>query len=207
MSAAHDSAVFPAVALGTSATEASHPVARLAKGAEERIRSIVAEHYAFLWRSLRRLGVREADVEDAAQRCLLVVAARIDDIVVGKEKTFLFGVVLRVAKSARRSDEAEARVLDGDAVDELPALGPDAAAQLDDRRALAILDAILGSLPLDLRTVFVLYELEELTMAEIAQVTGLAAGTVASRLRRARRAFETASLRVQSRLQRRPVRR
>jgi RNA polymerase sigma-70 factor (ECF subfamily) len=207
VSTVNDSAVFPAVAPAPSQTDAAHPAVRLAKASEDRLRSIVAEHYAFLWRSLRRLGVREADVEDAAQRCLLVVTARINDIVVGKEKTFLFGVALRVAKSARRIDESDARAGDGDAIDELPALGPDAAAQLDDRRALAVLDAILGSLPMDLRTVFVLYELEELTMAEIAQVTGLASGTVASRLRRARRAFETASLRAQSQLRRGRVQR
>ena len=67
-----------------------------------RVRSVVAEHYTFLWRSLRRLGVPEADVEDAAQKCLWVVAQRIDDIQPGKEKTFLFGVALRVAKAAWR---------------------------------------------------------------------------------------------------------
>ena len=36
---------------------------------------------------------------------------------------------------------------------------------------------------------FVLYEIEELTMAEIASVLELPPGTVASRLRRARAAF------------------
>jgi DNA-directed RNA polymerase specialized sigma24 family protein len=58
-----------------------------------RVRAIVAKHYAFLWRSLRRLGVPEVDVEDAPQKCLWVVARRIDDIAHGKERTFLFGVV------------------------------------------------------------------------------------------------------------------
>jgi RNA polymerase sigma-70 factor, ECF subfamily len=59
-----------------------------------------------------------------------------------------------------------------------------------------VLDALLASLPLDLRTVFVLYELEELTMAEIARALDLPMGTVASRLRRARETFEELSRRV-----------
>ena len=170
------------------------PIALLPAQRADRMRSIVAEHYASLWRFLRRLGVPEADAEDAAQKCLCVVAQRIDDIAPGKDKPFLFGVALRVAKATRR--EGHLRGGDDDRLAELPALGPDAAQELDDRRARALLDALLASMPLDLRTVFVLYELEELTMAEIARALDLPAGTVASRLRRAREAFEELSRRV-----------
>jgi RNA polymerase sigma-70 factor (ECF subfamily) len=45
-------------------------------------------------------------------------------------------------------------------------------------------------LSLELRAVFVLYELEDFTMAEIARTLELPPGTVASRLRRARETFE-----------------
>ena len=54
-------------------------------------------------------------------------------------------------------------------------------------------------MPLDLRTVFVLFELEELTMAEIAELLGLAPGTVASRLRRARQDYGAAVHRLRLR--------
>jgi RNA polymerase sigma-70 factor, ECF subfamily len=160
----------------------------------ERLRSIVTEHYAPLWRFLRRLGVPASDAEDAAQKCLCVVAQRIADIAPGKEKPFLFGVALHVAKATRR----EQRRTSGDdaGLAELPAMGPDAAEQLDASRARVVLDVLLESMPLDLRTVFVLYELEELTMAEIARTLELPAGTVASRLRRARDAFEELSRRL-----------
>ena len=133
-----------------------------------RVKSIVAEHYSFLWRSLRRLGVPEGDVEDAAQKCLWVVAQRIDDIARGKEKTFLFGVALRVAKAAWRERKDRRTVSDETLLAGLPAEDRDPGDALDDRRARALLDALLDALPIDLRTVFVLYELEELTMAEIA---------------------------------------
>jgi RNA polymerase sigma-70 factor (ECF subfamily) len=173
---------------------------------DARLRSIVAEHYAFLWRLLRRLGVREPDVEDAAQRCLWTIAQRLDDIAPGKEKSFLFGVALRVAKGARRP-AAPWEVRDDDLLDAIPAEAPDAGEQLDDRRARAMLDALLDAMPLDLRTVFVLYEIEEFTMAEIAGALEIPPGTVASRLRRARAAFEAASLRLQKKLQGRDRRR
>jgi RNA polymerase sigma-70 factor (ECF subfamily) len=69
-----------------------------------------------------------------------------------------------------------------------PELDPEAAAQ---QRHLALLLAqVLEQLTLELRDVFVLYELEDFTMAEIASVLELPPGTVASRLRRGREAFE-----------------
>src|SRR5580693_6100008 len=102
----HDPTMLP----GTLARPSSEPFHAPSKSGEAshaaRIKSVVSEHYAFLWRSLRRLGVDEADVEDAAQKCLWVMVQRIDDIVTGKEKTFLFGVALRVGKRARQEREA-----------------------------------------------------------------------------------------------------
>ena len=190
--------------LGPAAAPAEGSAVRTerANHRDERIRSIVSEHYAFLWRLLRRIGVPEADVEDAAQKVLWVVARRVDDIAPGKEKTFVFGVGLRVAKASLREGRSRRSAPD-EAIDELPASGPDAAEQLDARRARALLDELLEALPLELRTVFVLYELEELTMAEIADALEIPDGTVASRLRRARDAFQVLSLRLQSRLRRR----
>jgi RNA polymerase sigma-70 factor (ECF subfamily) len=181
-----------------AATEPEKAVVETRRANEraDRVRSIVSEHYAFLWRLLRRLGVPEADVEDAAQKALVVVAKRIDDITEGKEKTFLFGVALRVAKASVR-EAGPGRLATEDCVDDLPAAGPDAEEQIDDRRARALLDSLLAWLPLDLRTVFVLYELEEMTMAEIAAALEIPPGTVASRLRRAREEFQVLSERLQ----------
>ena len=61
-----------------------------------------------------------------------------------------------------------------------------------------MLDAIVAELPDDTRPVFVLHELEGMTMAEIASCLGMAPGTVASRLRRAREVFARAVARTQS---------
>ncbi len=202
MSQSLDSRVLPAVVAASSAAHAQRRSMQpsLAERQAGRVRAVVAEHYGFLWRSLRRLGVPESDVEDAAQKCLCVFAERVDDVADGKEKSFLFGVAMRVAHAIRRTSRSRRDVLDEERIAETPSPGPDAGEQIDERRARALLDAILESLPLDLRTVFVLYEIEELTMAEIAAALEIPPGTVASRLRRARETFEAHSLRLQRRL-------
>jgi RNA polymerase sigma-70 factor (ECF subfamily) len=62
--------------------------------------------------------------------------------------------------------------------------------QIADRKQLRqMLDRILSSFHPDLRTVFSLYEIEELSMVEIAAALGIPQGTVASRLCRARAEF------------------
>jgi RNA polymerase sigma-70 factor (ECF subfamily) len=60
---------------------------------------------------------------------------------------------------------------------------------VDLRRARVWLDAILDDMSLDLRAVFVLFELDQVTMAEISVLLDVPTGTVASRLRRARQLF------------------
>jgi RNA polymerase sigma-70 factor (ECF subfamily) len=78
----------------------------------------------------------------------------------------------------------------GAVVDALPDAQPTPEAALDRARQRRMLDAILARLDLELRSVFILYELEGMTMAEIASELSLPPGTVASRLRRARERFE-----------------
>jgi len=65
----------------------------------------------------------------------------------------------------------------------------DPSALLELRRARERLDQVLDAMPTSLRAVFVLFELDDMTMADISKTTGLRPGTVASRLRRARAFF------------------
>ena len=74
-----------------------------AETTEGRMRRIIAEHYPFLWRSLRRLGVADAVLEDAGQQVLLVMARRLAEIRVSAERPFLFSAAVRVAADSRRS--------------------------------------------------------------------------------------------------------
>jgi RNA polymerase sigma-70 factor (ECF subfamily) len=165
----------------------------------DRVRLIVRAHYSSLWRFLRRLGVHESSVEDAAQQVLCVVARRIDEVAPDREKTFLFSVAVRVAHAVRREQQRGPCLTGDELLAEVPASAPEPGEALDDRRARAVLDAVLDAMPLELRTVFVLYELDEMTMADIALALSLPPGTVASRLRRARETFTVLSRRAQAR--------
>jgi RNA polymerase sigma-70 factor (ECF subfamily) len=163
---------------------------------EVRLRAAVTAHYEVVWRTLRRLGVEERSVEDASQQVLIVLARRLDEVRPGAERAFMLASAARVAADARKKvrrareelgdEAATARASQGPAVDEL----------IDQGRARDLLDVVLGELPDELRCVFVLFELEELTMVTIAEMLAIPPGTVASRLRRARELFEAAAARL-----------
>jgi RNA polymerase sigma-70 factor, ECF subfamily len=154
---------------------------------QQRLRGLVEAHHAFLWRSLRRLGVATAEVDDAAQQAWLVVARKLTTIAPGAERAFVFAVALRVAAAHRRA-VARHDLTDLDAAIEDPS--PRADELLDRERARRVMDRILDGMPLQIRAVFVLYEVEEMTTPEIAAILAIPLGTVASRLRRARAVFE-----------------
>jgi RNA polymerase sigma-70 factor (ECF subfamily) len=164
----------------------------------ERLQALVAAHVDFVWRSLLRLGVPSADVDDATQSVWLVLARRLDEIAPGSEKSFLFGVALRIASDARRRAGKRRETPMLDAAD-VPDQRPGAEEALDRTEARALLSEILDALPDDLRAVFVLYELEEMTGSEIAELLAIPPGTVASRVRRARAAFEQIVTRLKAR--------
>ena len=166
---------------------------------EPRLRSMVDEHFDFIWRSLRRLGVAPDAVDDAAQRVFMVAAKNVGDIAPGYEKSYLFGSAMRVAADFRR---VRARVREVPSFEELdqaahPMPTPDEL--LDQKRAREILDALLEEMPFELRTVLVLVEGEGLTATEIAALLSIPEGTVNSRLRRAREALEQSVLRHRKR--------
>jgi RNA polymerase sigma-70 factor, ECF subfamily len=181
-----------------AALELAPPVTE--RSPEERLEAMARENFQFIWRSLRRLGLPPASVDDAAQQVFEVASRRLTDIVPGRERAFLFKTALLIASEGRRS-AARRRDLHPDAaVEELadPAPTPEEANEWAQKRAL--LDDILLAMRLEERTVFVLFELEELSMAEIAEIVEIPPGTVASRLRRAREDFHAQAKRMRARL-------
>src|SRR6185436_10402552 len=103
-------------------------------------------HFAFVWRSLRRLGIREEDAADAAQEVFIVVHRKLPEFA-GHSKltTWLYGVCFRVASERRRARpqpqiaEHEAASLVGHPAD------PGAAAERN--QGLALLERALDRLP------------------------------------------------------------
>lgn len=171
--------------------------AREGAARDARLRSMLQEQYDFIWRSLRRLGVPSTDVDDCAQQVFWVAARKLEAIEAGCERAFLFSTALRVASDARRTRVRRREVPDDDETQQPcdPSPRPDEIA--DQRRARALLDEVLSSMPIDLRAVFVLFELEEMATADIAKLLEIPSGTAASRLRRAREEFHAIVARVQ----------
>jgi RNA polymerase sigma-70 factor, ECF subfamily len=176
----------------------SAPRAPLASADTARLRRLIDEHLDFIWRSLRRLGIPLTDVDDCTQQVFWVAARRLDAIERGCERPFLFGTALRVASEARRSRSRRREVL-GEAEEPYDP-GPNPEQVAEQRSARALLDEVLDAMPMDLRAVFMLFELEEMPTGEIATALDLAPGTVASRLRRAREEFRRIATRVQARV-------
>lgn len=169
---------------------ATQGVTMMRREREQRMRAIIDDHADFVARVLRNAGTPAADVDDDVQRAFIVVSRRLDDIHPGAEKSFLLRTALNLAAHARRTIARRREV----AADEAPESddgqsSPERIAEM--RRHRVLLDEVLGQMETNLRTVFVLYEFEEMSMSEIATTLDIPPGTVASRLRRAREDFRS----------------
>lgn len=153
-----------------------------------RARALVSDHFDFVWRLLRRLGVPWGDVDDAAQQVFIVGTRRLADITPGSERTFLYGTALRMASTIRRNLRRRERFIESVATEPEPA-ARSPHDELERRRALGFLDSVLYALADDQREVFVLCVIEELSAPQVASILAIPVGTVASRLRRARQSF------------------
>ena len=165
-------------------------VTRLAAANATEFRALYEAHFRFVWSSLRRLGVREADALDLTQKVFLTVHARADSFEGRSQpRTWIFGICQRVASDYRRSATIRREVVTDSA--ELDARREAGEVTLDGvaaRQNAVLAEAILNKLPEAQRVVFVLFELDELSGEEIAELLGVPVGTVRSRLRLAREA-------------------
>ena len=170
---------------------------------DRRLATLFEAHADFVARALRRLGIPERDVDDGLQEVFLIAQSKLDAIEPGKERAYLLGIARRRASTLRRSlDRATRRSEQPLDWVETSEDSPDSYERTEQAHARAMLDQVLDALPLDLRTVFVLHELEEMEIPEIAELLGIPVGTGASRLRRAREKFEIEAERMRARLAR-----
>ena len=159
------------------------------KGGRRRIDPDLAEtyreHYGFVWRSLRRLGVPDLAVDDAVHDVFVVAARRLREFEGRAAVTsWLFSVAVHVSQHQRRSIARRKRRREAIAQHVEATEQPrDAYAQQD---AAHTLHALLDHLDDGLRHVFILMELEQMTGREVAKILGLKTATVHSRLRNAR---------------------
>jgi RNA polymerase sigma-70 factor, ECF subfamily len=166
------------------------------------IQDLYRDHFAFVWRTLRRLGVAPATLDDAVQDVFIVVHRRLADFQRGAApKPWLFGIALRVAHQYRRSHwrQTQSRSL----AEELHG-----AEQLDPYQAALHAESadtvqrFLAALDEDKRNVFILADLEQMSGQEIAQALNVNLNTVYARLRAARKQLVESVQRERARVRR-----
>ena len=157
-------------------------------------------HVRFVWRVLLRMGVRECDLPDVVQDVFVVVHRRLPAFD-GRAKvtTWLFAICMRVASDRRRRAHVYRELCSGQVQDSPSEEATDADAIVDRQRARVLLEAILDRMPDEQRIVFSLFEFEGMTGDEIAELLDVPVGTVRSRLRLARDAFEQSVERLRAR--------
>ncbi len=162
---------------------------------------IYAEHAQFLWKSLYRMGIPEADLADILQEVLLVVHRRLDSYDRScRLTTWLFGICLRVAATARRGRRRRREEpMDPNVQGHILVESNDPEQNVLARDARRRLDVALDALEPEKRAVLVMFELEGMACAEIGDLLGVPKGTVFSRLSSARQAFLAALQRVEKR--------
>jgi RNA polymerase sigma-70 factor, ECF subfamily len=151
--------------------------------------AVYRAHFKSAWRTLRRLGVREADLTDMTQNVFLIVHRKLPGFEGRSELTsWMYGICRRVALDYRRSARircevlTETNTLEGLFAPDMHSDAPDALA--------SVAEALLNRLSEKLRIVFVLFELDEMSAGDIAVLLDIPMGTVRSRLRLARTAFQ-----------------
>jgi RNA polymerase sigma-70 factor, ECF subfamily len=145
----------------------------------------------FVWRVLASHGVLRDDIKDVAQEVFLTAHRRMDDWDPERAsaRTWLYSIAIRLASNYRRGAR-RAQVRGKPEVDTTPP--PDPHQELDRNRNAAKLRAAIEALEPDKREVFVLFELEGVSMKEVAAMLQCPLQTAYTRLYGARREIASA---------------
>jgi RNA polymerase sigma-70 factor (ECF subfamily) len=160
-------------------------------------RTLFDAECGYVLASLGRLGVAERECEDLGNEVFFRVYQRLVDLDPARPvRPWLFAFCVRVASDWRRASRNRVEVLD--AAPESTATAPGADEEIARAQEKDLVMRALSALDLDKRAVFVLHELDELAIPEIARTLEIAEGTAYSRLRAARAEFTAAVRREQA---------
>jgi len=157
-------------------------------------RALYDAQLSYVWRSVKRLGARDADVEDLAHETFVRAYQKFETYDPSRPvKPWLFGIAFRVVSEHRRLAMNDRESLaEDDAVPDRADDAPDVVTQLQSAESRALVAEALGALSLPHRGVFVMTELDGLSAPEIAEALQIPLNTVYSRLRKARFVFTEA---------------
>lgn len=160
------------------------------------------EHFGFVWRTARHLGIAPEDMDDCVQDVFLAVHRRLGDFE-GRSsiQTWLFGISLMVVRNHRRRSRRKGGLA------ELPEELPDSWSQSPEThaqklQAVRLVHHLLDQLEDGERELVVMADLQGMTVPEISEILGCNVNTIYSRLRVAREKFERAVARFQARSRR-----
>lgn len=153
-------------------------------------RALYDAHFDFAWRSARRLGLPEADVDDAVQDAFRIAWEQLDRFTWGRFTTWLYRIVSNVVSERLR--RARVRDFFGRLLGRASREDDDGSmqARVEARHSLRAVERVLRKLSHEKREVFALFEFEGLSHQEIAELTGVKIETVRTRLHYARKDFE-----------------
>lgn len=158
----------------------------------------------YVWNVVSRMGVPPSDAEDVVQEVFVTVYRRLGEFEGRAQlKTWVFRIAVHFVQHYFRTrvrkpgDRATAKGTEIHVLVDQGENGP--ASHVEHAERYDALDRVLAELDEPKRLVFVLAELEQMTLSEIGEVVGANANTVATRLRAARQAFEKALARFQAR--------
>ena len=147
--------------------------------------SIYRSEFPYVWKTLRRLGAPAQDLEDLAHDLFVVVHRHLNDFDPDRPlRPWLFGIAVRVVSDFRRSPRSAREIL-GETAEPVDG-APSPHERLEGTEARAVLMKALDGLDLDRRAVFVMHELDEIPVPEIASTLAIPLNTAYSRLRLAR---------------------
>jgi RNA polymerase sigma-70 factor (ECF subfamily) len=162
---------------------------------DARLGAIARGHQARLVRFVRRLGMSSDGAEDVAQAAFLVTWEALPRVAAGRERAFLYASALRIACRHRRRAPRETLGHDHD-MERDPSPHPLPDELVYQKQLRERVEALLDTIEWPSRTVFERFELDGLTIPEIAHAMAITPKTAVCRLRRARRHLREASARL-----------
>jgi RNA polymerase sigma-70 factor, ECF subfamily len=164
---------------------------------DQRLRATLAANYPMLRRALRRLGVPAFELDDVAQETFLTFYRKAEAVHPKAERQFILQVAFRIVRRRERGRMRRREDLEP-AFEQLAEMRPSPEEEMSRQEAIAVLDAVLQAMPVELRMVLNLCDIEQLSTPEAAAILEIPLGTATSRLRRARELFEKLALRARS---------
>jgi RNA polymerase sigma-70 factor, ECF subfamily len=161
---------------------------RLPAPAPPSFRELYDQHFAFTWRSLRYLGVADAQLDDAVQELWIAAHRRLPEFEWRADvKTWLFGIAVNIQRNLYRAERRHAASVPLPSGLSSPVADP--MLEREGQEAWLLVRSFMESLDELRRAIFVASLLEGMSPAETAEATGLDVPTIYHRVRSLRQSY------------------